>query len=146
MKQREKAKFFDISLTTLGNWKRQGCPVNGDVAAIAEWRTARKLSQEGLDAVLPGLPGLTGEYVRRLADLDARIAAASAWPAGMKVEPGLIKSAVLVALSLERVLLQLPGRVLVQAKPSTLPEDIHRIVLTSLDEARGNDEQEGDPT
>lgn len=136
MKRAEKARFFDVSLTTLQNWKRQGCPLSGDLGAIAEWRTRRKLSQEGLDALIPGLPGLVGEFTRRLIDVDKRIEAANKWPGDQAAAPGTIKAAVLVALLLERMLLQLPGRLLAEAQPASLPQDIHEIVLKALDEAR----------
>jgi hypothetical protein len=64
----------------------------------------------------------------------------------MKAEPGVIKAAVCSGLILEQALLTLPGRVIGEAKPETLPEDIHRIVLAALDEARGDEDSPSSPT
>jgi hypothetical protein len=138
------AEFFDVSRPTVNDWVRRGCPTgkNGemDPGDVATWRTRRRFDREGLGET--DLPKLIGLFTNRLIDLDKRIEAANRWPEDMKAEPGTIKAAVLVALSLERMLLQLPGRVLVEAKPETLPEDIHRIALDALAEARGDKEGE----
>lgn len=142
MKQAEIMENFGVSRTTVQNWKASGCPIEGDIGDIATWRTRRHLECKGDDFLASsGLPELHGEVVRRLAELYQRTAAVNQWPETMKAKPGVIKAAVCVGLILEKALLTLPGRVIAEANPETLPEDIHRIVLTSLDEARA----EADP-
>lgn len=135
MTKTEKAGFFGVSLTTLQNWARQGCPVDADdVGAIAEWKTARDLRQAGYPD--DGFAELIGEHARRVADLNARIAEVNSWPLGTQAEPGMIKVATLFAFKLERALLELPDRIL-QAGPSGAPAVFYRIALDSLDEFRG---------
>jgi hypothetical protein len=141
VKQVEIAKFFGISRATVSDWKRAGCPLNGDLGDVAAWRTRRKL-REYPDNAVPGLPELVGAFTRQLIDLDRRIALVNQWPEDMEAEPGVIKAAVVSGLILERALLQLPGRVLAEAKPETLPEDVHRIVLAVLAESRGKEDEQ----
>jgi hypothetical protein len=140
-------KDFGVSRTTIQNWKAAGCPIEGDVGDIAAWRTRRHFEHKGGDFLASSeLPELHGEVVRRLADLYRRTAAVNQWPEDMKAEPGVIKAAVCSGLILEQALLTLPGRVIGEAKPETLPEDIHRIVLAALDEARGDEDSPSSPT
>jgi hypothetical protein len=141
MKNAEIAEKFGVSLTSVQNWRRQGAPLDGDIGDIAAWRTRRRFEREGADYLADsGLPELHGEVVRRLAGLDQRIAEVNKWPEDMEAEPGVIKAAVCSGLILEQELLTLPGRVIAEAKPETLPEDIHRIVLAALDRARSEDD------
>lgn len=134
MTKAEKAQFFGVSLTTLQNWARQGCPVDADdVGAIAEWKTARDLRQAGHPD--DGFAALIGEHARRVAGLNARIADANSLPPGTEAEPGMIKVALLFAFKLERALLELPDRIL-QAGPDGAPAVFYRIALDSLDELR----------
>lgn len=132
----EKAKFFNVSLTTLANWARGGAPVDADLGAIAEWKAGRDLSQAGISAAFPRLPGLIGELTCRIAALNERIEEVNTWPPGTEEEPNLLKVAFLCVMRLEAVLLNLPMTIVAEAKPWSLPEDVHRIVLAALDEAK----------
>ena len=143
----EKAKFFNVSLTTLANWARGGAPVDADVAAIAEWKAGRDLTRAGLGNAFPRLPGLVGELTRRIVALNERIGKVNTWPPGTEGKPNLLKVALLCGMSLEAALLDLPMRIVAEAKPGSLPEDVHRIVLAALDEAKDSyDEEEGKTT
>jgi len=132
----EKAKFFNVSLTTLANWSRGGAPVDADLGAIATWKADRDLTRAGIGAAFPRLPGLVGELTRRIAALNERIGEVNTWPPGTEAKPNLLKVALLCEMSLEAALLNLPMTIVAEAKPGSLPEDVHRIVLTALDEAK----------
>lgn len=132
----EKAKFFNVSLTTLANWSRGGAPIDADLGAIAEWKAGRDLSQAGISAAFPRLPGLIGELTRRIAALNERIEKVNTWPPGSEEKPNLLKVALLCGMRLEGALLDLPMTIVAEAKPGSLPEDVHRIVLAALDEAK----------
>jgi hypothetical protein len=140
MKKGDKARYFGISLTTLANWKRQGCPVDGDLPAIAEWKAARELELAGV--VGSGLPALVREHTRRRVDLGRRIELVNAWHPGTEKKPNLIKAATVSSLILEQTLLDLPRRLLA-AGPEAAPESIYSVIFDALDEARG--EKEGEP-
>lgn len=138
----EKAKFFNVSLTTLANWARGGAPVDADLGALAEWKAGRDLTQARIGAAFPRLPGLIGELTRRIAALNERIERVNAWPPGTEGKPNLLKVALLCGMSLEAALLDLPMRIVAEAKPGSLPEDVHRIVLAALDEAKNAESEE----
>jgi hypothetical protein len=145
MKQSEIAEYFNVSLTTLQNWKRQGAPISGDLSQIVEWKVRRELKAQGLADILPGLPGFEGELVRRLEHLNKAIDWTNALKPDVKIERGLFKVSMCLGLSLERELLALPRRILAEAKATTLPEDVYRIVFAAIDHAKGNDQEEGEP-
>ena len=143
----EKAQFFGVSLTTLANWSRTGCPVDADVGAIAEWKASRDLTRDGGAAAFPRLPGLVGDLTRRIVALNERIEAVNAMPPGTEREPNYLKVALLVGMKLEATLLDLPMTIVAEAKPWSLPEDVHRIVLAALDRAKNPvSEEEGKTT
>jgi hypothetical protein len=132
----EKAKFFNVSLTTLANWSRGGAPLDADLGAIMEWKAGRDLTRAGIGAAFPRLPGLVGELTRRIAALNERIEEVNAWPPGTEKKPNLLKVALLCGMRLEAALLDLPMTIVAEAKPGSLPEDVHRIVLAALDEVK----------
>ncbi len=146
MKQSEVAEYFSVSLTTVQNWKRQGAPISGDIPSMVEWKIRRELEEAGLGDVIPGLPTFEAELVRRRESLDKAIDWVNALKPDAQVEPGLFKVSLCLGLALERELLELPRRITGEAKAATLPEDIYRVVFAAIDRAKGNDEQEGDPT
>jgi hypothetical protein len=134
VKQVEIAKYFDVSRATVADWKRQGCPLDGDLGTIAGWKTARELERGGI--VSSGLPVRVAEHARRRADLDQRIEQVNAWPPGTEKKPNLLKVATVCALTLERTLLDLPVQLLA-AGPDSVPECFFSVVFDALDEARG---------
>jgi hypothetical protein len=146
MKHTEIMKEFGISRTTVQNWKTSGCPIGGDVAAVAEWKAARDLAQQDADPeVVKALPPLVGELTRRWADLDRRIELVNQWSPGTKAKPNLLKAATVGSLILEGAFLRLPVQLLA-AGPSSMPECFFSVVFDALDRARGEDDDVQDKT
>ncbi len=145
MKHSQIAEYFGVSLTTVANWKRQGAPISGDLPSLAEWHARRGLERDDLHLLLPGLPALVGELTRRRLALDKAIAWVNAMPEDATCDPGVIKAALCLGLSMERELLDVPRLVLTEAKPETLPHDICRITLAALDRTKKENPDEEYP-
>jgi len=141
------AEYFDVSRPTVGDWVRRGCPVGAggdmDPGTVAEWRCRRDFAAAGLP---PGkMPELVGELTRERISLDERIQRVNAMPAGTDRKPNLLKVAFCFGLSLERELLDLPGRIIAAATPETLPEKVYELTLAALREVRGEDTDTSPP-
>jgi hypothetical protein len=142
MNKCEIAKHFDVSRATVNDWQRRGAPIGkdgGDPAAVAEWKAGRDMERAGVGAkpVFQDLPELIGEITRRRLHLDQRIEMVNKWPPNITCEPGLIKASVVGGLILERALLGIPGKIISDPSPATLPTRLIRAVLDALDEAKG---------
>jgi len=123
-----------MSRATIGDWKQQGCPIDGDIGDVARWKVQRDIRRAG--AAEGDLPELIAEHARRLFDLERRIESVNSLP----TETGSIKAAIVYALLLERALLYLPGRI-IAAGPNKAPECFYRAVFESL-----NENQDGGPS
>ncbi len=142
-KKADFARFFNISLTTFSNWRRQGCP-DSSFPAAAAWRTRRDLQAAGMDPAPTGrLEAIQVEHFRRWFQLEERIEELNAIPGDVDARghfgpQSVLKVSGLVIAALEREMLDLPMRLLQGcADPRDLPLALYEIVFEALDRVRG---------
>lgn len=135
----ETAKFFDVSMTTVGNWERQGCPRNADKTldpgAVEEWRILRDWRADGRseDPLIRRFARALGELTRQQIRHNRRIAEVNALPADDIVEDSFgpraaHKITLCVLTDLRGRILALPARVMARL-PKEDPKPLAPIVL-----------------
>ncbi len=77
--QASTAKELQISLTTLQNWKRKGCPAKAegkqvlyDVATVKEWAKVYRENKQGLTPEYAGARAKREEFLAKLEELKYR--------------------------------------------------------------------------
>jgi phage terminase Nu1 subunit (DNA packaging protein) len=125
VKQVEIASFFGVSRATIQDWKRAGCPLDGDLGGVVAWKLRRDSAREGIMDGDPNVPvqllaDLQADIARRRLSLNARIAEANSMPSGSKKRPNLLKVAVCMALGLEDAILTFLDEVPVPQTPWAL--------------------------
>ena len=119
----ETARFFGVSLTTLANWRRNGCPENADgtmdPGAVMEWKTLRDFMVPGrsIGPLVRRFARSLGELARRRIRHDQHIEEVNKLPAddikGGSFGPrSAYKISVCVGLDLRGRFIALPQRVM----------------------------------
>lgn len=113
----EAVRYFNVSRTTIQNWRERGCPMEPDgrleVGAVTAWKTLRELGAEGARSdSLEDLADVEARLARRRYSIGKRIAEAESLPVSGVVDPVAAKAAVIWALKLEQALLGLPDTVI----------------------------------